>query len=157
MGKAQKNTWRNIIFTFSRLLEFQWDTASVSAKFVFAFNNCFLRGVSAIEVAPLLPNSSDQKLPNNHSTISAEVKRKEKMDSERRIGVAVDFSLCSKKALKWTIDNVIRKGDYLILITVRPEGDYEDGEMQLWQTTGSRKMFFLLDLVLLFLSSDLRR
>ncbi|XP_023527849.1 universal stress protein PHOS32-like [Cucurbita pepo subsp. pepo] len=59
------------------------------------------------------------------------------MDGERRIGVAVDFSLCSKKALKWTIDNVIRKGDYLILITVRPEGDYEDGEMQLWQTTGS--------------------
>lgn len=30
------------------------------------------------------------------------------------------------------------QGDYLVLITVRPDGDYEDGEMQLWQTTGSR-------------------
>lgn len=60
------------------------------------------------------------------------------MDGERRVGVAVDFSPCSKKALKWAIDNVIRKGDYLVLITVRPDGDYEDGEMQLWQTTGSR-------------------
>lgn len=59
------------------------------------------------------------------------------MDGERRVGVAVDFSPCSKKALKWAIDNVIRKGDYLVLITVRPDGDYEDGEMQLWQTTGS--------------------
>ncbi|KAA0049542.1 hypothetical protein IC582_012887 [Cucumis melo] len=59
------------------------------------------------------------------------------MDGQRRVGVAVDFSACSIKALKWAIDNVVRKGDYLVLIAVRPEGDYEDGEMQLWQTTGS--------------------
>ncbi|XP_022138275.1 universal stress protein PHOS32 [Momordica charantia] len=59
------------------------------------------------------------------------------MDAERRVGVAVDFSECSRKALKWAIDNIIRKGDYLVLVTVRPDSDYEDGEMQLWQTTGS--------------------
>ncbi|OWM71107.1 hypothetical protein CDL15_Pgr011234 [Punica granatum] len=60
------------------------------------------------------------------------------MDAERRVGVAVDFSACSRKALKWAVDNVARRGDHLILITVRPEGNYESGEMQLWETTGSR-------------------
>ncbi|KAH0839327.1 hypothetical protein HID58_092335 [Brassica napus] len=55
----------------------------------------------------------------------------------RRIGVAVDFSECSKKALNWAIDNVVRDGDYLILITVAPNMNYEEGEMQLWETVGS--------------------
>nr|WAB58470.1 MaUSP1-like protein [Morus alba] len=58
------------------------------------------------------------------------------MEGERRIGVAVDFSACSRKALKWTVDNVVRDGDHLILINVQPEGYYE-GEMQLWEATGS--------------------
>nr|QQP23430.1 adenine nucleotide alpha hydrolases-like superfamily protein [Sedum alfredii] len=56
---------------------------------------------------------------------------------ERRIGVAVDFSTCGNKALKWAVDNLVREGDHLILIVVLPEGDYEQGEMQLWETTGS--------------------
>ena len=60
------------------------------------------------------------------------------MEGDRRIGVAVDFSLCSREALKWAVDNVIRNGDHLILVTIRPEGYYEEGEMQLWETTGSR-------------------
>ncbi|KAL7144361.1 hypothetical protein ABFS83_07G006400 [Erythranthe nasuta] len=55
----------------------------------------------------------------------------------RRVGVAVDFSPCSRKALKWAVDNLTRSGDHLILITVRPEGYYESGEMQLWEATGS--------------------
>ncbi|KAL6519772.1 hypothetical protein OROMI_032666 [Orobanche minor] len=55
----------------------------------------------------------------------------------RRIGVAVDFSPCSRKALRWAVENVARNGDHLILVTVRPEGYYEAGEMQLWETTGS--------------------
>ncbi|XP_060197647.1 universal stress protein PHOS32 [Lycium barbarum] len=59
------------------------------------------------------------------------------MEGGRLVGVAVDFSACSKKALKWAIDNIIRKGDHLIIVTVQPEGHYEDGEMQLWETTGS--------------------
>ncbi|XP_021291148.1 universal stress protein PHOS32 [Herrania umbratica] len=59
------------------------------------------------------------------------------MEAERRVGVAVDFSASSKNALKWAVDNVIRKGDHLILVTIRPEGNYEEGEMQLWEVTGS--------------------
>ncbi|KAL0323396.1 UNVERIFIED_CONTAM: hypothetical protein Sradi_2554800 [Sesamum radiatum] len=55
----------------------------------------------------------------------------------RRVGVAVDFSPCSRKALKWAVDNISRSGDHLILVTVRPEGHYEEGEMQLWEATGS--------------------
>ncbi|KAH0993091.1 hypothetical protein GBA52_004574 [Prunus armeniaca] len=37
---------------------------------------------------------------------------------ERRIGVAVDFSAGSRAALKWTVDNVARQGDFLILVVV---------------------------------------
>ncbi|KAL2459318.1 Adenine nucleotide alpha hydrolase-like superfamily protein [Forsythia ovata] len=59
------------------------------------------------------------------------------MGDSRRVGVAVDFSPCSRKALEWAVNNIVRKGDHLILVTVRPEGHYEEGEMQLWQTTGS--------------------
>ncbi|KAA8527374.1 hypothetical protein F0562_034911 [Nyssa sinensis] len=59
------------------------------------------------------------------------------MEGDRRVGVAVDFSPCSNKALKWAVDNVVRNGDHLILLTIRPEGHYEEGEMQLWETTGS--------------------
>ncbi|XVE65518.1 hypothetical protein DITRI_Ditri08aG0006100 [Diplodiscus trichospermus] len=59
------------------------------------------------------------------------------METDRRVGVAVDFSASSKNALKWAVDNVIRKGDHLILLTIRPEGHYEEGEMQLWEVTGS--------------------
>ncbi|KAJ9699783.1 hypothetical protein PVL29_005583 [Vitis rotundifolia] len=59
------------------------------------------------------------------------------MEVDRRVGVAVDFSACSKKALKWALDNVVRDGDHLIILTVLPEGHYEEGEMQLWETTGS--------------------
>ncbi|KAJ6312341.1 hypothetical protein OIU77_013972 [Salix suchowensis] len=59
------------------------------------------------------------------------------MAGEKIVGVAVDFSSCSRKALKWATDNIIRDGDHLVLITVQPEGYYEDGEMQLWEATGS--------------------
>ncbi|KAK8572073.1 hypothetical protein V6N13_047692 [Hibiscus sabdariffa] len=55
----------------------------------------------------------------------------------RKIGVAMDFSPSSKNALKWAMENVIRKGDQLILVTVRPEGHCEKAEMQPWEVTGS--------------------
>ncbi|KAI5574193.1 hypothetical protein BDE02_10G129600 [Populus trichocarpa] len=59
------------------------------------------------------------------------------MAGEKIVGVAVDFSSCSRKALKWAADNIIRDGDHLVLVIVQPEGYYEDGEMQLWEVTGS--------------------
>lgn len=66
------------------------------------------------------------------------------MEGERRVAVAVDFSPCSRKALKWAVDNVVKEGDHLILVTVRPEGNYEEGEAQLWAVTGSRTFSLLL-------------
>lgn len=60
------------------------------------------------------------------------------------MAVAVDFSPCSRKALKWAVDNVVKEGDHLILVTVRPEGNYEEGEAQLWAVTGSRTFSLLL-------------
>lgn len=62
----------------------------------------------------------------------------------RRIGVAVDFSECSKKALSWAIDNLVRDGDHLILITILHDMHYEEGEMQLWETVGSRNFNLLI-------------
>ncbi|OIW13750.1 hypothetical protein TanjilG_17929 [Lupinus angustifolius] len=57
--------------------------------------------------------------------------------SGRKLGVAMDFSPCSIKALKWTVDNVVKEGDLLILVIIRPSQHYEHGEMQLWEVTGS--------------------
>ncbi|GLT32619.1 hypothetical protein SLE2022_254170 [Rubroshorea leprosula] len=59
------------------------------------------------------------------------------MEGSRRVGVAVDFSDSSRNALRWAVDNVIRKGDHLILVTVHANAYYEEGEMQLWEATGS--------------------
>lgn len=66
------------------------------------------------------------------------------MAEERRVGVAVDFSPCSRKALSWALNNLIRKGDHLILLNIQPEAYYESGEMQLWETTGSRMSLSLI-------------
>ncbi|XP_078445321.1 adenine nucleotide alpha hydrolases-like superfamily protein [Wolffia australiana] len=57
--------------------------------------------------------------------------------ADRRVGVAVDFSACSKEALRWTVNNVVRDGDHLILVNVLKEGQYEGGETQLWEASGS--------------------
>jgi len=60
------------------------------------------------------------------------------MAGTRRLGVAVDFSSCSIKALQWTVDNVVKEGDQLVLIVVRHAVSYEHGEILLWEKTGSR-------------------
>ncbi|MQL72594.1 hypothetical protein Taro_004915 [Colocasia esculenta] len=55
----------------------------------------------------------------------------------RSVGVAVDFSPCSKAALRWASDNLLRDGDHLVLIHIQPSCQYEEGVMQLWEATGS--------------------
>ncbi|KAK7329554.1 hypothetical protein VNO77_23724 [Canavalia gladiata] len=59
------------------------------------------------------------------------------MAGGKRLGVAIDFSPCSIKALKWALDNVVKQGDHLILVVIRPDEYNERGEMLLWETTGS--------------------
>ncbi|CAN6469053.1 unnamed protein product [Victoria cruziana] len=58
---------------------------------------------------------------------------------ERRVGVAVDFSPCSRLAVKWAAENIARDGDHLILVNVQSTSTvhYEEGETQLWEATGS--------------------
>ena len=63
---------------------------------------------------------------------------KEMKSADRRVGVAVDFSKGSMKAVQWLVDNIARKGDYVILLNIRPPGKYEDNQMQLWKASGSR-------------------
>ncbi|RWW31171.1 hypothetical protein BHE74_00044812 [Ensete ventricosum] len=65
-------------------------------------------------------------------------RREQSMAPDRRIGVAMDFSPCCKAALRWAAENVVRDGDHVIVVNVQKEGCYEEGEMQLWETTGSR-------------------
>ncbi|KAL6608292.1 hypothetical protein ACP70R_041355 [Stipagrostis hirtigluma subsp. patula] len=55
----------------------------------------------------------------------------------RNIGVAVDFSACSKNALRWAAANLAAPGDRLILIHVKPSYQYEEGVVHLWQHDGS--------------------
>ncbi|KAL6853673.1 hypothetical protein ACP4OV_019702 [Aristida adscensionis] len=56
--------------------------------------------------------------------------------AERRIGVAMDFSPSSKKALRWATDNLARKGDTLVLLHIRHHGR-DEAKNALWARTGS--------------------
>ena len=56
----------------------------------------------------------------------------------RNIGVAVDFSSCSKNALRWVAANLAAPGDRLILIHVKTSYQYEQGVAHLWEHDGSR-------------------
>ncbi|XP_062208661.1 universal stress protein PHOS32-like [Phragmites australis] len=56
--------------------------------------------------------------------------------AERRIGVAMDFSASSKKALRWAADNLLRKGDTLVLLHIRHHGRDEAMNVP-WSRTGS--------------------
>lgn len=62
--------------------------------------------------------------------------------AERRIGVAMDFSPSSKKALRWATDNLVRKGDTLVLLHIRHHGK-DEAKNVLWSRTGSRKLLLL--------------
>ncbi|XP_062193893.1 universal stress protein PHOS32-like [Phragmites australis] len=55
----------------------------------------------------------------------------------RNIGVAVDFSSCSKAALRWVSTNLTRNGDKLILIHVNNSYQKEQGAVHLWEQSGS--------------------
>uniref|UniRef100_A0A0E0KZ14 UspA domain-containing protein n=1 Tax=Oryza punctata TaxID=4537 RepID=A0A0E0KZ14_ORYPU len=56
----------------------------------------------------------------------------------RNIGVAMDFSACSKAALRWAAASLARPGDRLVLVHVKPSFQYEQGVAHLWEQQGSR-------------------
>ncbi|KAF0925900.1 hypothetical protein E2562_018704 [Oryza meyeriana var. granulata] len=55
----------------------------------------------------------------------------------RNIGVAMDFSACSKAALRWAAANLARPGDRLVLVHVKASFQYEQGVAHLWEQQGS--------------------
>jgi hypothetical protein len=59
-------------------------------------------------------------------------------DGVRKIGVAMDYSPSSKKALDWAISNLLRHGDTLVVVHVLHHGA-EEAKHALWAKSGSRK------------------
>ena len=57
---------------------------------------------------------------------------------KRNIGLALDYSDSSKYALKWTMDNILKAGDHLILIVVNKDFQ-DDSQFHLWERSGSRE------------------
>jgi len=58
-------------------------------------------------------------------------------DGERRIGVAMDTSASSKKALDWAIKNLLRRGDTVVVLYVLHPGGDEAKRAALWAKSGS--------------------
>ncbi|BAT81297.1 uncharacterized protein HKW66_Vig0128760 [Vigna angularis] len=58
------------------------------------------------------------------------------MEKTRTVGVAMDFSPTSKVALRWALDNLINKGDQIILINVQPPQAHHTRK-ELFEDTGS--------------------
>lgn len=61
------------------------------------------------------------------------------MNGERYIGVALDYSKSSIYSLQWTVQNILREGDQLIVIVVNKDMVLEGGQGHLWEQSGSRK------------------
>ena len=57
-------------------------------------------------------------------------------DGERKIGVAMDYSASSKRALEWAIQNLLRRGDTLVVLHVLHHGG-EEAKHALWSKSGS--------------------
>ena len=68
----------------------------------------------------------------------------------RNIGVAVDFSSCSKAALRWASTNLTRSGDKLILIHVKSSYQNEQGAVHLWEQSGSCEWSCLFSILVCF-------
>lgn len=71
--------------------------------------------------------------PKHESIGSREIKTGPKM---RTIGVAVDYSITSKAALRWAIDNLVDKGDRLAIIHVHKDKS-QPAQKKLWEESGS--------------------
>ncbi|XP_039135574.1 universal stress protein PHOS32-like [Dioscorea cayenensis subsp. rotundata] len=60
------------------------------------------------------------------------------MGGDRKIGVALDFSKSSKTALAWAIDNLLDKGETLIVLhTITKHGKTDETKHALWAKSGS--------------------
>ncbi|XP_030532011.1 universal stress protein PHOS32 [Rhodamnia argentea] len=58
------------------------------------------------------------------------------MGSDRRVGVAMDFSRSSKCALQWAVDNLADKGDTLYVVHIKTNA-VDDSHDQLWSKSGA--------------------
>ncbi|OAY85291.1 Universal stress protein A-like protein [Ananas comosus] len=58
------------------------------------------------------------------------------MGGNRTVGIGMDYSPTSKLAVQWTVDNLVRSGDRIVLIHVH-SGKGDPAQKQLWDDKGT--------------------
>lgn len=61
-----------------------------------------------------------------------------KMNGERHVGVALDYSPRGRYALHWAVENILRAIDHFIVVVVNQDG-LEAGRAGLWEASGTCK------------------
>nr|XP_024392306.1 uncharacterized protein LOC112290361 isoform X2 [Physcomitrium patens]PNR42012.1 hypothetical protein PHYPA_016841 [Physcomitrium patens] len=59
-----------------------------------------------------------------------------KMNGERHVGVALDYSPRGRYALHWAVENILRAIDHFIVVVVNKDG-LEAGRAALWEASGT--------------------
>uniref|UniRef100_A0A0C9RYP5 TSA: Wollemia nobilis Ref_Wollemi_Transcript_2919_1255 transcribed RNA sequence n=1 Tax=Wollemia nobilis TaxID=56998 RepID=A0A0C9RYP5_9CONI len=90
-----------------------------------------------VEKLSLSGQPEEEKKEEEKTVTNKQVKpERRRMTGDRTIGVALDNSNTSKAALKWAIDNLVDRGDRVVVVHVHKDKS-DPPQKKLWEDTGS--------------------